>query len=565
MPSKPSGNPPAAHVRLNRRRYVMVLMFFLRAAAHAVVHDVLLRSPLVRILRSDPIPRWCQIARRYRVLAIELGGVLIKLGQFLSTRVDVLPVEVTEALAGLQDEVPAADSDVVIAQIEEDLGRSIESIFPHFDRQPLGAASLAQAHAAWLPDGRSVVVKVLRPGIEVLVETDLRAISTAIRWLKVWPFIRRRIDLDALADEFVSTTRAELDLALEAQHAQRMAASFADHPQIRIPAVYPEHSARRTLTEENVSGIKIADGAALERAGIDRAALARVLYRAYMQQFFVHHFVHADPHPGNLFVRLLELAPPGSEIGEGVPFEVALVDFGMVTEIPERLRAALRRYVIAFSVRDAAGVVAAYRDLGILLAGADTDQLTEVVESVFERFWGVEMADLSGRVQAEASSLLREFRHLLIATPVQFQVDLLFANRALELLLGLVTRLDPRFDPWRETVPFARDLASEGASTWQQRVRDEAARLARLPGEAAAVLTRARRGRLVVKSALAPDAQRAVQRVERAVDRLSLSVLAAACLVAGAVLDPRQSWVAALSVAIGAAVGLWALLRGWRR
>lgn len=527
-----------------------------------------LRLPMLRLVRSDPLERWCRIARRYRSLAARLGGVLIKLGQFLSARVDVLPVAVTEELAGLQDEVPPSGIDAVIAQVEDDFGKPLSTLFPTFDRQALGAASLAQVHAATLPDGTAVVVKVLRPGIDVLVETDLRAIATAIRWLKLWPFVRKRVDLDALADEFTGTTRVELDLGREAQHAERIAATFVDDHQVRIPTIHHAFSSRRTLTEENVGGLKINDHAALADAGIDSRALARVLYRAFMQQFFVHHFVHADPHPGNIFVRPLAdpgAEPPGSEAGEGVPFEIALVDFGMVAEIPARLRGALRKYVVAFAARDAAGVVAAYRDMGILLPGSDTEQLTEVVETIFERFWGVEVGDLSGRVRAEAAGFLGEFRQLLIETPVQMQVDLLFANRAVELLVGLVTTLDPRFDIWEETVPFAKSLAAEGGTGWIERLRGEASRLARLPGETADVITRARRGRLVIKSALAPDAKRAVARVESALDRLSLAVLAAALLVAGAVLDPASGWLALILTGAGGVLGGWALIRGWWR
>ncbi len=557
-----SGSP-----RIDRKRHREVLWFFLRTALHAGWHDIVLRLPLLRWLRRDPLTRWCRIARRYRSLAARLGGVLIKLGQFLSTRVDVLPLAITEELAGLQDEVPPSAIDAVIAQVEDDFGTSLSDLFPTFDREALGAASLAQVHAATLPDGTPVVVKVLRPGIDVLVETDLRAIATAIRWLKLWPFVRKRVDLDALADEFTNTTRAELDLRREAQHAERIAAAFVHDAQVRIPTIHHDFSSRRTLTEENVSGLKINDQAALSDAGIDPRALAQVLYRAFMQQFFVNHFVHADPHPGNIFVRPLAegaaALPSDAVVGDGTPFEIALVDFGMVAEIPARLRSALRKYVIAFGGRDAAGVIGAYRDMGILLPGADTEQLTEVVETIFERFWGVEVGDLSGRVRAEASGFLGEFRQLLIETPVQVQVELLFANRAVELLVGLVTTLDPRFDIWEETVPFAKRLASEDENAWFGRLRSEASRLARLPGDAADVVTRARRGRLVVKSALAPDTKRAVTRIERALDRLSLAVLAAALLISGAVLDPTSGWPALVLTTTGGVVGGWALIRGW--
>ena len=171
--------PPTAPTAIDRRRYRQVRRFFAGMFVHVFWHDFVLRQPGLGWLRSDPLERWTRIAQKYRALAVELGGVLIKLGQFLSTRVDILPLEVVRELSGLHDEVPAAPVEAVIAQIEDDFGRPLAEIFPTFDRRPLGAASLAQVHAAQLVDGTEVVVKVLRPGIDVLVETDLKAIGQA--------------------------------------------------------------------------------------------------------------------------------------------------------------------------------------------------------------------------------------------------------------------------------------------------------------------------------------------------------------------------------------------------
>ena len=558
--------PEAPKPVIDRRRYWTVLAFFARTTLGAVVFDVVLRLPILRWMRPDPVERWCRVAGRFRTLATRRGGVLIKLGQFLSTRVDILPLEVTQALAGLQDEVPPASATDVIAQIESDLGKPIDQLFPHFDREALGAASLAQVHAAELTDGKPVVVKVLRPGIDILVETDLVVIGKAIRWLALWPFVRSRVDLDALADEFASTTRAELDLRREAANAMRFADAFASSPQVRIPKVYPEVSSSRTLTEENVAGIKITDAAIIEAAGIDREALARVLYGAFMRQFFRDHFVHADPHPGNVFVRPLESLPETENIdlGRGQPFEISLVDFGMVTEIPPRLRNALRTFVIAFGERDAAAMVDAYRQMGILLPGADIEQLTELVETILDRFWGVEVGQLANRARAEATSLLRDFRTVLIETPIQVQVDLLFTNRAIELLLGVVTTLDPRFNVFEETVPFARALGDEAGGVGA-RIRAEATRLVRLPGDTARVMAAARRSRLTVRAALATDSRRELGRLESALDRVTLAVMASGMAITGAVLLDRAPrfgvLLLGLATVCGGVLGLRNLFR----
>ncbi len=554
------------------RRYRKLRWFVAKTFLQAFVQDVVLSRPGLRWARRAPLPRWQEVARRYRALAVEMGGVLIKLGQFLSIRVDLLPPEVTRELQGLQDEVPAEDYDAVVAQVEEDFGRPLGEVFARFERRPLGSASLAQVHAARLPDGpgpdagAEVVVKVLRPGIRTVVETDLAAIRLAIRLLKPWRRIRRRVDLDLLADEITSTTRAELDLAAEGRNAERFARDFADDPRAVIPRVYWEVSAERTLTLENVAYLKIADHAAIDRAGISRAEVAKVLYRLYMRQIFVHDFVHADPHPGNLFVQPLE--PGDDDAGEGRPFRIVFVDFGMVAAIPQRLRAALREYLYGLGTRDAERVVHAYQAAGVLLPGADLRRLIEVHEDLFQRFWGVRIGELRDVALAEARYFLREYRDLLFELPFQVQVELLFVSRAVGLLAGITTSLDPAFDPWAETLPFAETLAAEELSPtltgWLRLLTEQAAIAARLPERLERTLVRAERGTLSLQMSLPPDVRRNLDRLERLTHRLTWSLPAAALLLGGAVLraahpaDPLVPW---LLGGAGAAF-LYGLFRG---
>jgi predicted unusual protein kinase regulating ubiquinone biosynthesis (AarF/ABC1/UbiB family) len=536
--------------RIDFQRYRKVRRFVTGVFIHVMWWDVLLNVPGLRRFRRPAVARWARIARRYRALASEMGGVLIKLGQFFSVRVDLLPPEVTRELAGLQDEVPPERFADVARQIEEDFGRPLSSVFPEIDPVPVGAASLAQVHRARLPTGEEVVVKVLRPGIDVLVETDLAAAALAIRLFRVSRRIRRRVDLRRLAEEIVSTTRSELDLAAEGRNAERFARDFAADSSVSIPAVFWEWSARRTLTLENVGYLKIADLDGLDRAGISRAELARTLYRVYMQQIFVHHFVHADPHPGNLFVRPLPVAGeapfrPGDPVpppagGGARPFQIVFVDFGMVAAIPERLRAALREYAIGLGTRDAVRLVHSYVSAGVLLPGADLRRLEEVHEALFERFWGVRIGSLREVAFSEAAFFLREYRDLLYEIPFQVQVDLLFASRAVGLLAGMTTQLDAEFDPWAETMPFAERLAAEELRRgWPEMLREaamQARSLLGLPQRVDALLTRAERGSLTVQTGLSPDARRALRRLERSNQRVGWMMIASALLIAGAVL-----------------------------
>jgi predicted unusual protein kinase regulating ubiquinone biosynthesis (AarF/ABC1/UbiB family) len=530
------------------RRYRKVRRFVASTFIQVVWWDVVLNVPGLRRFRRPPLVRYQAIARRYRTLAAEMGGVLIKLGQFLSTRVDILPPEITGELAGLQDEVPPERFEDIARQIEEDFGRPLGEVFSWVSPTPIGAASLAQVHPARLPTGEEVVVKALRPGIDVLVETDLAAVRLATRLLRFSKTLRRRIDLGRVGSEITSTTLAELDLLAEGKNAERFAANFAGDSRVYLPKVFWDWSAHRTLTLENVGWIKIGDLAALDRAGISRPELARTLYRIYLLQIFEHSFVHADPHPGNLFVRPLPVGeeapfPPGSPappapIGEERPFQVVFVDFGMVAVIPERLRGALREYAIALGTRDAERMVRSYVAAGVLLPGADLRRLEEVHEELFQRFWGVRIGDLRETAFSEAEYFFRQYRDVLYELPFQVQVDLLFASRAVGLLAGLSTQLDPKFDPWAETLPFAQRLASqELRRDWREILQEGLLQLQillTLPRRVDAVLARAERGTLTVQSTLTPDSRKIIQRLERSIHRLSWTVVAAGLLIAGA-------------------------------
>ncbi len=555
--------------RIDFRRYRKLRRFVARTFVHVLWWDVLLAWPPLARFRRPPAERWRGIARRYRALAIDMGGVLIKLGQFLSVRVDLLPADVIGELSGLQDEVPPESFPDIVRQLEEDFGRPLDRCFAALDPRPVGAASLAQVHRARLLSGEEVVVKVLRPGIDVLVETDLAAAALALRLLRFSRRVRLRIDLRRVEQEFRATTENELDLMAEGKSAERFAEDFAGDRQVHVPRVFWQASARRALTLEDVGYLKFADLAALERAGIDRREVARALYRVYMRQIFVHHFVHADPHPGNLFVEPLP-GPgeppfaPGDPVPhrEGREFAIVFVDFGMVAAIPERLQSALRDYVIALGTRDAAGMVQAYLAGGVLLPGADLGRLEEAHRALFDRFWGVSLGQMRDVAFSEAGYFLREYRDLLYEAPFQVQVDLLFVSRAVGLLSGMATTLDPEFDPWAETIPFAERLAAEeverlrrGWREWLSEGLLQGHALLGLPRRLESLLTRAERGGLTVQSALTPEARRTIQHLERSAHRLAWTVLAAALLI-GAVLlhvdapgEIWDRWFAALALA----------------
>ena len=576
---KPDPEGAQTDSRIDRKRYGIVRAFFVGLFVHLLFWDILLNRPGLRWLRRKPAQRWQKISRKYRQLAIEMGGVLIKLGQFLSVRVDILPREVTSELAGLRDEIPAEPPAAIIRQIEEDFDRPISALFSWFSPVPVGAASLGQVHLARLAeDNTEVAVKVLRPGIDILVETDLAAIGQAVGWLKRYKRISSRVDLDWLMDEFSRVTRAELDCIAEGKNAERFAQDFVEDSEVYVPRIYWAYCAARTLTMENVGYIKVADQDEIIATGINAEDVAKKIYNFYLKQIFQTHFVHADPHPGNIFIKPRpteaerQQGATGFRPGEPVayqhnrPFQVVFVDFGMMTVIPSRLRSALREYVAGIATRDAFRVVQAYVQAGTLLPGADLKRLEEAHQALLNRLWGANARQMQGIVQADARGLMQEYRDVIYAAPFQFQADMLFAVRAVAILSGIATSLDETFDPWQEIIPFAEHLAAgDLLLNWREWVH-EFVRIGRaiyrLPESADAVLTQAHRGNLTIKTSLTSETRSLFVQLERSINKLSWTIASVGLLISGVIVrkDSSDDWLWFVMVALATLFfvrGIW--------
>jgi predicted unusual protein kinase regulating ubiquinone biosynthesis (AarF/ABC1/UbiB family) len=549
--------PPAGDSRIDSKRYRRVRNFFVRAALHIAWWDILLNRPGLRRFRTPHLPRWQRLAGEFRALAVEMGGVLIKLGQFLSTRADILPPEITGELAGLQDEVPPVPVREVVAQIAADFGQPVEELFAWFSTEAIGSASLAQVHKARLVSGEQVAVKVLRPNILVLVETDLKIIRRFLRRLNYYRPIRRYADLNRLAHEFTAVTSRELDLSAEALNAQRFAADFSRDAQVYVPKIYWEYVAAHTLTMEDVGYLKIDDLPALEAAGIDRQRVAEKLFELYMEQLLVTHFVHADPHAGNLFVRPLPHPdePAAREFlpGEAVPFhpnrpfQIAFIDFGMAVTIPKRLRGALRDYVIGVGTQDAHLILESYLDSGVLLYDADLNQVEQMTEELLEKFSGSFLGQMKGIDLDEYAEFYEGYKALLYSSPFQFQAELLFVMRALGILSGITAVVSPAFNPMDKVSPFAARLMGEELQPSLEKVLKTLPRLLKLPSGIEDVLMRARRGQLSFQTELTAGSRETIGRLRDSVNRLALVVGAVGLFVAGAVWHAGGTIAAAVS------------------
>ena len=265
----------------------------------------------------------------------QLGPTFIKLGQLLSTRVDLIPEPYTEALSRLQDDVEPITADEVKSTFEDELGIDTRTAFAEFDDQPLASASLGQVHRATLRSGREVVVKVQRPGIRAQIKEDMEALAELADWLDHHTEHGRRIGFGELLTEFDRSLRDELDYRREASNLRRLAEIVEPYPLLVVPQPIDDFTTGRVLTMEYIPGRKVTSLHPLSRTELDGCELADQLFRAYLDQILVHGFFHADPHPGNISIT-----------ADG---RVAMLDLGMVARVPDRLQDLLVKLLVAVS------------------------------------------------------------------------------------------------------------------------------------------------------------------------------------------------------------------------
>lgn len=411
---------------------------------------------------STNMGRWKRYARQYSKFAASMGGVFIKLGQFISTRVDIVPEEIVRELEDLQDEVPTIAFSKIRYVAERELG-PLENRYEYFNEEPVAAASLGQVHRARLLNGDKVVVKVQRPGIRELCFTDLAAMRIIARIAMRFRFISRRCDAPALIEEFGRVFLEELSYNHEAYNARRFSQMFKDDMGVYIPHIYPEHSTDLVLTIEDVTTIKINDYEALEKAGISRAQVAKRVMDTYLLQIFEHYFFHADPHPGNLFIYPLPVENENANFGpKGRPFYLIFIDFGMTGTLSHEIADGMVNTLSAILSRDAARLVDSYVRLGFILPGADIPRLVEATKKAFDQVWGLSMTDMRDMDYQRVAEVAEEFSDLMLSMPFYIPQDFIYLGRTVSIISGMTTSLDPEFNPWNGLQPYTEVLIARG-------------------------------------------------------------------------------------------------------
>jgi len=450
-PADPPALSSGDRRRRARRTGSAIAKIYLGYKGLELLDHGVLRRP-VRAARR----RWHrESARTLYEAALDMGGLLLKVGQYLSARADLLPAAYHEQLERLQDRVPPHPYTVVRRVIEEELGAPPDQVFRHFWRRPIASASLAQVHRAVLHDGRHVAVKVRRPEVVAVVEADLANLRTALNAIER---IEGDSGLGPVLDEIGQAVPHELDFSREAENQRRSAKAFENDASVRVPAVIGSLSTSRVLVTEYVSGTKVTDLRRLRRLGLDPGEIASALVEAYAAQILHHGFFHADPHPGNLIV-----------VATGDGFALAFVDFGLAQEVPARFRERIGVLAAALVGGAPYDVAGALRDLGLDAAddtlNAVSDLLVEAVQSARS---GLDEREVAERRRQIGHALARRIREDGDARVPPYLWGM---ARVLGLVSGVAATLGTRLDLIGGILPFLAPPPAPGPTPPRESTR----------------------------------------------------------------------------------------------
>ncbi|MBN8214026.1 MAG: ubiquinone biosynthesis regulatory protein kinase UbiB [Xanthomonadales bacterium] len=539
---------------------------------------VLIRYRLDDLLDGTPAERWLKLARpfvprastevaalsrgaRLRLALQELGPIFVKFGQILSTRRDLMPPDIAAELSLLQDRVAPFDGHTARAIVEASLGQDIREVFEHFDTTPLASASIAQVHAARLPGGREVVVKVLRPDIEKQIDGDIALLNSIASLVDRAHPNADKIRPREIVREIETTLAAELDLQREGANASVIRRFWKDSPDLYVPEVIWSHTAERVLTLERVYGIPSDDIAALDAAGIDRKALAAKGVRVFYTQVFRDNFFHADAHAGNIWVD----SDPARKDN---PRFIA-IDFGIVGQLSSEDQYYLAENFMAIFNRDYRRVAELHVQAGWMPATIRIDELEAAARAVCEPYFTRPLSEIS-----LAEVLIKLFRTAQ-KYELTLQPQLILLQKTLLNIEGVGRLLDPQLDIWAVAKPVLEKILVERyspqrlAGEFRKRLPELITRAPDMPHLLHSWLSQQVQGKheLAMRSHDLAELSNTINAMQR---RIVSAILGTGLLVVAAVLYaleaggprvfgvPAAAWIAGLG-------GLWALVAAWPR
>jgi ubiquinone biosynthesis protein len=539
---------------------------------------VLIRYRLDDLLDGTPAERWLKLARpfvprasrevaalsrgaRLRLALQALGPIFVKFGQILSTRRDLMPPDIAIELSLLQDRVAPFDGHIARAIVEASLGQDIREAFEHFDTTPLASASIAQVHAARLPGGREVVVKVLRPDIEKQIDGDIALLNSIASLVERAHPNADKIRPREVVREVETTLAAELDLQREGANASVIRRFWKDSPDLYVPEVIWSHTAERVLTLERVYGIPSDDIAALDAAGIDRKALAAKGVRVFYTQVFRDNFFHADAHAGNIWVD----SDPARKDN---PRFIA-IDYGIVGQLSSEDQYYLAENFMAIFNRDYRRIAELHVQAGWMPATIRIDELEAAARAVCEPYFTRPLSEIS-----LAEVLIKIFRTAQ-RYELTLQPQLILLQKTLLNIEGVGRLLDPQLDIWAVAKPVLEKILVERyspqrlAGEFRKRLPEFITRAPDMPQLLHAWLRQQVEGKheLAMRSHDLAELSKTVNAMQR---RIVSAILGTGLLVVAAVLYaleaggprvlgvPAAAWIAGFG-------GLWALVAAWPR
>lgn len=429
------------------KRVVGIQRVLVKYGLDDVIKETHLLRPLRYLFLFSPRRRGqdAPLGERIRLALEELGPIFVKFGQALSTRRDLLPPDIADELAKLQDAVPPFPAEEAIAIIEGAYGRPVTEVFSRFDNAPLAAASIAQVHSAALPDGTEVIAKVLRPGVEDRIERDLDVMRTMARLAaKYWSLGKRLKPVEVVA-EYENTIHDELDLMREAANNAQLKRNFEGNDTLYVPNIYFDYCRPEVMVQERIFGIPISDMKTLRERNVNLQVLAENGVEIFFTQVFRHNFFHADMHPGNIFVLTDDPEKP----------KYAAIDFGIVGALNNSDKEYLAANFLAFFDRDYYRIAKLHLDSGWVPEGTRIEQLESAVRTVCEPVFNKPLDEISF-----AQVLMRLFR-VAQRFEVEIQPQLVLLQKTLFNIEGLGRELYPQLDLWKTARPVLKNWMDE--------------------------------------------------------------------------------------------------------
>jgi ubiquinone biosynthesis protein len=492
-----------------------------------------------------------QRGQHLREMLDELGPTFVKFGQLLSMRPDVLPPDIITELRSLQDDVRPFPYEDVERVVREDLGNPIERLFTEFEREPIAAASIGQVHRAVLPNGRTVAVKVQRPGAPRQIEADLSLLYQAGRIVKERVRALDFVDVRELVDEFARSIRQELDYRLEARNAETFRKNFAGDSHVQIPRVYWSYTRARVLTLEFIEGVQLADIETTPYTLEERKRIAEVIAEAWMTMIFRHGFFHGDPHPANILVLR--------------PDQIGLVDFGLAGKLTDDDISKATRLFIDVANENVEMLPKRLADLGVRYPKEHEDEFVAELQEMFYRYYGASLAEI------DPLQVIREVFGLIYQLNLHLPTRFVLLDKAIATLGSVGVELYPDFNVFEVARPYARGLML-GRYTPQRvlsRARRESFKLAQIfadyPYQIHDVLEQARDGQIEV-GFVHKGLDEFMHKIDVAFNRLIVALVVASGLIGSSLIGVFAETgpqvlglhvVSALGFLLAGLLGLW--------